>query len=465
MNAEGAGPGNQNHSPEIDVVLETYRIVAAGDSVMWGGGLQEHQKFYSLAADYVVARMENIGVYKTIKAHHGAKIGAGDTTVKDEIPGELSTRYPTITQQVDSFSSLPDAGEIDLVLLDGGANDLPITDYMLKTTPSELAAKKQELVERTRQHCFFDMLGLLQKVLTQLPKAKVIITGYYHIFSAESSLNDLSALYLALSDGEIFPVDSPAATRKKLTELCDVWVVESNKNLASAVKTANESLSGEARVFFVNPETTPKNAAHAPESFLWEPDILGGPQDPLWESVRKQLRETHKARLEGEKASWGTMYKMSKRNSSYHPNPAGAQRYFEKMKPALDMATNARRIAIRCASGHYLCAEGGGNGALVANRLALGPWETFDLIDLGNNQIALRSVSGLHVSVENGGGLAVTVNRGRIASWEIFTQIPQGSGFALKTFNGLYLSATSGGGSTVVGNANLITAAEIFRIL
>ena len=142
VNAEGAGQGNPNHSAEINVVLDTYRILAFGDSVMWGGGLPEYQKFYSLAADYMSSQLERIGVYKTVEAHHGAKIGRGDSTVKDKLPGELSTRYPTILQQVDRLSTIPDAGEIDLVLVTGGPNDLPITKFTIQTTPAQLQTRR-----------------------------------------------------------------------------------------------------------------------------------------------------------------------------------------------------------------------------------------------------------------------------------------------------------------------------------
>jgi lysophospholipase L1-like esterase len=465
VNAEGTGQNNPNHSPEIDVVLDTYRVLVFGDSVMWGGGLHEYQKYYSLATDYVATKLNNIGVYKTIKAHHGAKIGVGNMIVKAELPGELSSRYPTITQQVDSLNGIPDAADIDLVLLDGGANDLPITDVMLKTSPSELAVKTQDLISQTHQYCFNDMVTLLQKVIAQYPKATVIVTGYYHIFSAESDLNSLSAMYLALCDGEPLPLDPPAVTCQKLSALCNVWVTESNQNLLAAVTNINNSLSGEPRVFFVNPDTTPSNAAHAPQSLLWEPDTLGGPQDPLWETVRKPQREANKARLESEPGSWGNGYTMSKRNSSYHPNPAGALRYFEKMQPVLDLVTNAKRIALRAGSGHYLCAEGGGNSTLVADRTNLSPWETFNLIDLGNSKVALKSVNGFYVSANNGGGSNVTVTPQRVGPWETFTLVPQATGFAFKTNNGQYLSATSGGGSSVVGTALAVTGSEVFRMV
>ncbi|HKR11389.1 MAG TPA: hypothetical protein VJT15_04990 [Pyrinomonadaceae bacterium] len=467
VNAEGAGQTNPNHSDEIDIVLDTFRMLVFGDSVMWGGGLPEHLKYYSLAGDYVSSKMENARVYKTIKAHHGAKIGRGDNTIKGEMPGELSSRWPTILQQVDSLSSLPDATEIDMVLVNGGANDLPITDVMMTSKPSQLDADKETLRQRVHQYCFDDMAFMLQKILAQYPKAKVIVTGYYHIVSEQSDQSFGQKLILALIDDPTKPLwqDTIADTHNKSIALSNVWVVEANKNLLAAVQSVNNSLPGDPRVFFVNPETTPSNAAHAPESILWEPDGFGGPQDPMWKGGREQQRDANASRLKSEPSSLMDGYFITKRNSSYHPNPAGAQRYFEKMRPVLDLTTKARRVALRSSTGHYLCAEGGGNGALVADRTAIGPWETFELIDLGNNEAALRSVNGLYVCAENGGGQNVSVNRQRIGAWETFTLVPQGSGFVFKTNSGNYLSASGGGGGSVVANPTQITGAEVFRVL
>ncbi len=40
-------------------------------------------------------------------------------------------------------------------------------------------------------------------------------------------------------------------------------------------------------------------------------------------------------------------------------------------------------VALRAeVNGRYVCAEGGGAQPLVANRTAVGPWETFDLVRL-----------------------------------------------------------------------------------
>jgi lysophospholipase L1-like esterase len=467
VNAEGAGQTNPNHSAEIDIVLDTYRMLVFGDSVMWGGGLHEHLKYYSLAADYVAARMENAGVYRTNEAHHGAKIGRGDSTVKDEMPGEMSSRWPTILQQVDSLSSISDAAEVDLILLDGGANDLPITDVMMKTPPSQLEAAKANLIIKVHEYCFDDMVFMLQKVCSQFPKARVIVTGYYRIVSEESDQSFAQQLLLALIDDPTKPLweDSVADTHNKAIALSNLWAEEANKNLSNAVQSINNSLSSDPRVFFVNPEFTARNAAHAPESLLWEPDAFGGPTDPMWKGGREQQRDVFEARLKSEPSTLMDGYFITKRNSSYHPNPAGAQRYFEKMQPVLDLATKAKRVALRCSTGHYLCAEGGGNGALVANRLTLGPWETFELIDLGNSLAALKSVNGLYICAENGGGQNISVNRVRLGGWETFTLVPQGPGVAFKTATGHFLSAVSGGGGGMVASATQIAGGEVFRVL
>lgn len=462
VNAEGAGSDNPHHSPEIDVVLDTYRMLVFGDSVMWGGGLPEDLKYYSLALAYVTTKMENVGVHKIIKAHHGAKIGRGDNTTKSEMNGEISSRYPTILQQVDSLSSMPDAQEVDMIIINGGANDLPITKVMLETDSNKLEALKVDLRNNTRQYCFDDMIFMLQKVVSQFPKAKVIVTGYYHIYSEESSQNSVQKMALAIiEDISSFPPwgNTVANTQKKVVALSSVWVTEANKNLADAVKSINDNTLGDPRVFFVSPETTSSHAAHAPNSLLWEPDSLGGPTDPMWKGGRQQQRDANEARIKSEKN-----YFMVKANSSYHPNPAGAQRYFEKMKPVLDLAAKVTRVAIRCNTGHYLCAEGGGNDVLSANRVAIGAWEIFEMIDLGNSQVALKSVNGLYVCAENGGGSNVTVNRWRVLGWETFTVVPQSSGVAFKTANANYLT-TTGGGGVVTASATQILGGEIFQIL
>ena len=93
------------------------------------------------------------------------------------------------------------------------------------------------------------------------------------------------------------------------------------------------------------------------------------------------------------------------------------------LQPVPPVPTPGSRVALQASNGQYVCAEGGGGQAVVANRNAIGPWETFTLKDLGNNKIALQASNGNFVCAEGGGGQAVVANRNAIGSWETFTRL------------------------------------------
>ena len=123
-------------------------------------------------------------------------------------------------------------------------------------------------------------------------------------------------------------------------------------------------------------------------------------------------------------------------------------------------------IALRAFNGQYVCAENGGGSVVVANRNAIGPWETFRLIDRGNGNIALRASNGQYVCAENGGGSIVVANRNAIGPWETFRLIDRGNGnVAFRASNGQYVCAEGGGGREVVANRNAIGAWETFRLI
>jgi hypothetical protein len=84
---------------------------------------------------------------------------------------------------------------------------------------------------------------------------------------------------------------------------------------------------------------------------------------------------------------------------------------------------------LRAANNDYVCAEGGGNGPIVANRPSAAAWETFRIEGLtgttahlfGGEQIHLKAADGLYVCAEGGGGAAVDATRPAAAQWETFT--------------------------------------------
>lgn len=66
-------------------------------------------------------------------------------------------------------------------------------------------------------------------------------------------------------------------------------------------------------------------------------------------------------------------------------------------------------------------AEDAGNGPLVANRTAAGPWEAFTLVQNPNGTVSLLArVNNSYVCAENAGAGALVANRVAIGGWEQF---------------------------------------------
>jgi hypothetical protein len=121
-------------------------------------------------------------------------------------------------------------------------------------------------------------------------------------------------------------------------------------------------------------------------------------------------------------------------------------------------------MALRAYNGQYVCAEGGGGREVVANRNAVNAWETFKLLNLGNNNVALQAYNGQYVCAEGGGGREVVANRNAVNAWETFKLLNLGNNnVALQAYNGQYVCAEGGGGREVVANRNAVNAWETFR--
>ena len=74
------------------------------------------------------------------------------------------------------------------------------------------------------------------------------------------------------------------------------------------------------------------------------------------------------------------------------------------------------------ANGEYVCADNAGASPLIANRTAVGPWETFTEVDQGGSNVALKAMAnGEYVCADNAGASPLIANRTAIGSWETFT--------------------------------------------
>jgi hypothetical protein len=117
------------------------------------------------------------------------------------------------------------------------------------------------------------------------------------------------------------------------------------------------------------------------------------------------------------------------------------------------------------ANGMYVCAENAGGSPLIANRTAIGAWETFDLLDAGSGNVALRAhANNQLVTAENAGASALIANRTAVGAWETFQLIHNGDGsVSLKALvNNDYVSA---GASPLIAGSAAIGPSEEFDLI
>jgi beta-glucosidase len=126
-------------------------------------------------------------------------------------------------------------------------------------------------------------------------------------------------------------------------------------------------------------------------------------------------------------------------------------------------------ISLRAhANGDYVTADNAGASPLIANRTAIGPWEQFDEIDLGNGNIALRAhANNMIVTADNAGASPLIANRTAVGGWETFQLIHNADGsISLKAqADGDYVTADNAGAAALIANRTAIGPWEEFDLI
>jgi lysophospholipase L1-like esterase len=156
-----------------------------------------------------------------------------------------------------------------------------------------------------------------------------------------------------------------------------------------------------------------------------------------------------------------------------HPNEAGLQAIADAVALSLfgtgGTTPPATVVSLRAhANGKLVTAESGGSAPLIANRTAVGPWEQFDRLDLGNGRIALRAhANGRLVTAAGGGSSALIASGTTVGAAETFDLIrnPDGSVALRATVNARYVCAENAGAASLIANRTAIGAWESFDLL
>ena len=142
--------------------------------------------------------------------------------------------------------------------------------------------------------------------------------------------------------------------------------------------------------------------------------------------------------------------------------------------PVVGSSTGATTVLslMSQADNRYVTAEDAGAQALIANRTAIGQWEQFDLIDVGNGNgdVALLShANGKYVTAEDAGAQPLIANRTAVGPWETFhIEVQPNTGGAIALLaraNGCYVTATNAGQGPLVASTTQVGGWELFDLI
>ena len=152
---------------------------------------------------------------------------------------------------------------------------------------------------------------------------------------------------------------------------------------------------------------------------------------------------------------------------SDHYAVRGAFAYNSSANPARPAFPYAGDIVhLKTSNGHYMRAMSGGGSFISAGSDNIGTWESFKVIDRGNNKIALQARDGHYVGLDSYLLGTMKASKHEINSWEEFEVVSLGGNkVALKAANGKYFKADFAGGYGLTASAGAIDSWETFELI
>lgn len=311
-----------------------FNMVCLGDSIMWGQGLRDSNKFTAQVESWLESRLAGRGVNRYVYARSGATIGPDQEIpdpsrvqpwMNDRSLGEVPCSWPWVRQQVsvaraDLASRQVSADSVDLVLVDGGANDVGIKTMLNEFNTADMVR------QRSTDLIGGQMPDLLNLVRGAFPNAKILVTGYYPIISEQSDLGFISGLVSL-----VIPAPAAAAlagdARSRLAVLSQAWYEASNSQLSQAVTAFNSKWPanptyGTSPAAFARIPWRPEHSYAAPSSRLW---LVGAPVDEVY-SERSSACNTAGLLWNREQVEQGKNITCLEAKAG-HPNPTGAGAY------------------------------------------------------------------------------------------------------------------------------------------
>lgn len=328
-----------------------FEFLVVGDSLNWGQGLDEKDKYYSLTADWL--RRDAFGqprdVNLTVKAHSGttlkfhedeaAKYLQAERDEAFEYFPEVNVGFPSSWKQIETAAAeYRAAGKdgADLIMISGGITDIT-TERVFDPKGDD-----NQLRSEIKTYCQDDMFDLLEHAIAIHPHARIAVIGYFPAITESSTGGKLLNAWLETRGyprAFKFLVNNPLSRRlffeklkKRAIERSRIWFEESNRNMQIAVDRFNEKY-GPRRAVFVRSPLTDEHAAEAPNTLLFRMGKNGVVADY---KARERIRACRQT-LPELKRTTGIDYpvRLCEVAAVGHPTPEGARAYAAAIKSAL----------------------------------------------------------------------------------------------------------------------------------
>ena len=321
-----------------------FEFLVVGDSVIWGQGLAEKDKFYALTAEWL--RKEGLGspreVNLNVNSHSGStlkfhadeaekykKVGRDETFYYKP---EINVAFPSIWKQIevaaDEYKQQGIVGGADLIMLTGGITDMTVSKVL---DPYGDNRKLTPLIEKYLRDDMFDVIEHAAKLN---PNAKIAVVGYFPMLSPKSSKSRMFNGWLESLSVPRFlkpfannPIIRPLFFNRlgnKGIERSRIWLRESNRCILEAVDKLNAKFSTPRAVFIESP-ITEETCLETPNTLLFRMHKNGAVEDPLYRERTAQCREALPKLKKETKIDYPV--RLCEIAAVGHPNPAGSKAY------------------------------------------------------------------------------------------------------------------------------------------
>jgi hypothetical protein len=319
-------------------------VLVLGDSVVWGQGNQESEKFTTrVASRWAAAARTPLRMYRY--AHSGAVVTGpdspeqcpsdpvfnGEVSKKDDGPEHRDFRIPC---QLEAFRRRAGNPPIDWVLTDGCANDvrldaaagwilLPVVFRPLQGLSDASLVSENLLHERISNHCDARMQLLLRDLRDLKGEGfwhgdpRVVVSGYYSPLSELSLGANLHDFVERLAGKGIGPNFSFDSDKKEALKRAQFWQVESDQALARAARRVD-----------------PKRIAFAPVDFGGDYGY-GGQKQAIFDFFFSGRDSMADDRVKSCEAAGRAGDRHCLEASVIHPNAQGEKLYADSVYSAL----------------------------------------------------------------------------------------------------------------------------------